>query len=1039
LKYSVENFFVLRSPLFPFSKVFVESINEILQNVKLREAIFISSPNLTSELEKLEVVSITEKDREKIIQSAMRYWLRACYRPTPFGIFAGISLGNVSNETLIETVGQHQYRKNTRLDTHFLSTVVQGILSHDDIIKSVKWFANNTVYEVFDSVRFIKYHIDKNNRTHQLANASRSEYLSLVMRRASNGSTIGELADSLVSDEITAEEASEFIKEMISERLLLSDLEPQVTGQEYHVQLLGKLKSLPEANSYRKKLFDITGKLKLADNYQIGHASSYYNEVVNELINWGGEYDSGKLLQCDLYKPVIHCNLSQSIISELEKAVEFLSKINPRPEESKMDTFKIEFLKRYDSMEVSLVEVLDAETGIGYPANQQSNSDYAPLLVGIHLETINVPSPAWNGKWSEYLISRLEVAIKTGSFEIELTDSDISGIFPQAEEQINFLPKSAYTLCSVFSDNESDNFTIYHNVTSGPSSANLLSRFCYTDLDLKSFAKDLLDNETQLFPNCLLAEILHIPQARLGNILMRPTLRDYEIPILTRASVDVGHTIPLSDLTVSVRNNRVVLFSKKLKKEIIPRLTSAHNFTLNPIPHYHFLCDLQFQGINGVLSWDWGILNHFSFLPRVRYRRTVLSKARWALRIDEITTKKEITITELAALLPEHFKKRSIPNVITIFEGDNQLPIDITQSYCQKILAQDILNQKTLLIHECLFNDKNLVVKGPEGMFTNEVIIPWKEYRSTTEDIIKESQESNESPVERIFAPGNQWLYVKIYCGVKSADRILVESLRPITQRLLHEKTILKFFFIRYSDPENHIRIRFLINGDNLLALMNLLNQELKPYIDSNLIWKIQNDTYVRELERYGKENIENAESVFYYDSMACLEILSQLSGDSGDELRWKLAIKGVDDLMEAFNLDVVAKRDFLFNLSRSFLREFDADNSVFKKQLSEKYRKEKSEIELALASFNGEQEFSSVLESFKTRQENIKMLVKNSSKVAEKDDLKVSKINLLSSYIHMFLNRFLRSKHRLQEMIVYDLLYQHFKSYVARRQDTKH
>ncbi|MFM8913313.1 MAG: lantibiotic dehydratase C-terminal domain-containing protein [Flammeovirgaceae bacterium] len=34
---------------------------------------------------------------------------------------------------------------------------------------------------------------------------------------------------------------------------------------------------------------------------------------------------------------------------------------------------------------------------------------------------------------------------------------------------------------------------------------------------------------------------------------------------------------------------------------------------------------------------------------------------------------------------------------------------------------------------------------------------------------------------------------------------------------------------------------------------------------------------------------------------------------------------------------------------------------------------------------------------------------------------------------MHMFLNRFLRSKQRMQEMVIYDMLHQHYKSQLAR------
>ena len=102
---------------------------------------------------------------------------------------------------------------------------------------------------------------------------------------------------------------------------------------------------------------------------------------------------------------------------------------------------------------------------------------------------------------------------------------------------------------------------------------------------------------------CVVAEIAHVPEVRTGNILSRPHLREYEISYLTNTTLDDDHVIPVNDLMVSVSNNRVVLRSKRLKKEIVPRLTTAHNFSKGT-PVYRFLCELQNQGCISALSFN---------------------------------------------------------------------------------------------------------------------------------------------------------------------------------------------------------------------------------------------------------------------------------------------------------------------------------------------------------------------------------------------------------------------------------------------------
>src|SRR5262249_26553695 len=149
---------------------------------------------------------------------------------------------------------------------------------------------------------------------------------------------------------------------------------------------------------------------------------------------------------------------------------------------------------------------------------------------------------------------------------------------------------------------------------SGPSGARLLGRFCHADLELHEHVEQHLRAEEALEPDAVFAEVVHLPEGRLGNILARPVLRAYEIPYLGRAGVPADRQIPVSDLRVSVASGQVVLRSERLGRRVIPRLTSAHNFRASQ-GIYAFLCALQAQGTAGALGWDWGPLGEAPVLP----------------------------------------------------------------------------------------------------------------------------------------------------------------------------------------------------------------------------------------------------------------------------------------------------------------------------------------------------------------------------------------------------------------------------------------
>ena len=44
--------------------------------------------------------------------------------------------------------------------------------------------------------------------------------------------------------------------------------------------------------------------------------------------------------------------------------------------------------------------------------------------------------------------------------------------------------------------------------------------------------------------------------------------------------------------------------------------------------------------------------------------------------------------------------------------------------------------------------------------------------------------------------------------------------------------------------------------------------------LEQDVIWKIQTETYQREIERYGENTIENSETLFWHDSELILKYL---------------------------------------------------------------------------------------------------------------------------------------------------------------------
>jgi thiopeptide-type bacteriocin biosynthesis protein len=277
--------------------------------------------------------------------------------------------------------------------------------------------------------------------------------------------------------------------------------------------------------------------------------------------------------------------------------------------------------------------------------------------------------------------------------------------------------------------------------------------------------------------------------------------------------------------------------------------------------------------------------------------------------------------------------------------------------------------------------------------------------------------------MERTFCIGSNWLYYKIYTGVKTADVILLEKLYPVIQELKDENRIQKWFFIRYKDPDDHIRIRFYIeNLDNISIVISKLYLVLNILLQQNTIWKVQTDTYQREIERYGENTIEDSETIFWHDSELVIKYLDLKNTFIKNEIQLLFSFLSIDRFLNSFSLNNEDKLTLINDLQTAFKKEFDANRGT-NKELDRQYRKLQPEIKQLLAK-TSDIENSETVQSIKEKACEIGNSVKS---IKEKIQIPLS--NFLSSHIHMMINRQYTSQQRKYELVIYDHLHRYYKS----------
>jgi thiopeptide-type bacteriocin biosynthesis protein len=376
-----------------------------------------------------------------------------------------------------------------------------------------------------------------------------------------------------------------------------------------------------------------------------------------------------------------------------------------------------------------------------------------------------------------------------------------------------------------------------------------------------------------------------------------------------------------------------------------------------------------------------------------------------------------------------------MPRYVALADADNELLADLDNVLSVDSLAHQLRGRPVASLVEATPPER-LCATGPEGTFASQILVPF--VRSPDHG----GQPGNPPPgprepgaAARRFPPASEWLYAKLYTGPATADRVL-ERAAPVVQSALSSGVADRWFFLRYGDPEWHLRLRIHGDPDRLAAdTVPLLHRVMAPLLATGEVWRLQFDTYEREVERYGgPQAIEAAEQLFAADSAAALAIVRDLAGDRGAALRWRAALLGIELLFDDLGLSLAARRAVARRAREGYGRELGAGRA-FQREVGLRYRQERSVVERLLDP--GRQppvELATSVEALRRRSAGIAPPCAAIRALAEDGALTTDLPDLAMSVAHMHVNRVLRSAQRAQELVLYEMLDRVYSSRAARR-----
>jgi thiopeptide-type bacteriocin biosynthesis protein len=384
-----------------------------------------------------------------------------------------------------------------------------------------------------------------------------------------------------------------------------------------------------------------------------------------------------------------------------------------------------------------------------------------------------------------------------------------------------------------------------------------------------------------------------------------------------------------------------------------------------------------------------------------------------------------------------------LPKWLTLSDGDNELPIDLDNVLSLDTLIELVKNRESVTLIE-LFPDANrLVVKAPEGRFVHELVVPFVRNAGTRPvppNVGSEFQRAiiPETPgFQRRFPPGADWLYAKLYAGPATIDELLRVVVQPVVESALGSGAAHGWFFIRYGDPDWHLRLRFCGRPDRLInEVFPLLRARAAPLLNDGRLWRLQLDTYEREVERYGGQaGVRLTERIFEADSNAVLALTDLFHLDSRGEFRWRLAVVGMHRTLLDLGLTLDQRRSIARAARDRFAAEFHSDSGI-QRQLCDKYRTQRAKVtELLQGSPQADESIARGIDILNARSNQWAPAIAELRECAQTGRLTLPLSELAPSFLHMHANRMLRSAHRAQELVLYDFLMRHYDSLAARAQ----
>lgn len=832
-------------------------LREVWSEADVAEALEHASPALASQVRALcSSGDPAAREVRRAVASVARYMLRAEHRATPFGLFAGVASAGIGPRA--RTTWGSDHAVVGRASAEWLTAVVERLESCPELLERLPVVVNNATATRGDRLVVpYKSDLQRDRRRAVEASVALTGPVRAVLKATREPIPAGVLADKLAAEFPAAGRGKiqRLIRELIQHEVLITNLHAPSTETDALRYLLSRLDAVsadrvsPAADTVRELhavRVDLSG---CGSRSGRARAAARMRALVPGLKRHPLALDLRLDAQVELPEAVAH---------EIERAASVLTRVNAHPYgTAAWKAYQRRFYERYGiGTMVPLREVVaDSGTGFpdGYPGTQTAE-DRSRL-----------------SERDDTLVRLAQAAALDGRDEVVLTDDLIAAmdLGPEHPRVPPHLEVGVRVYAAGVAELQRGRFRL--EVASVSRGVGVTTgRF------LDVLAPD--DRER------LAAELAGLPTADAGTIpaqlsfppLMLTSAHVTRSPKVLPTVISVGEhraiggdVLTPDDLAVACDGRRMYLAAPDLGARVEAVGMHALNLTSHTPPLVRFLTELSRAQCAQVTLFNWGAASVMPFLPRLRYGRTVIAPAEWRLETAELPGR-DRPQAQWDSALEEWRTRRRMPQRVVLAEEDRHLHLDLDQTGHRNLLRQHLNRADVAAFVEAPAAD----AYGWSDGRAHEVVLPLKATRPPAWPALPTPAPARTFSPEQIQTPGvSSLLLTALYGDLRRQDVLLARHLPVLLGRLGSPP----WWFIRFRDPDQHVRVRIALPEPGAFAetarTIGTWADELRT---AGLLSDMRLPTSYREMGRWGSGGAWNAaEEVFRADSRA---VVTQLA-----------------------------------------------------------------------------------------------------------------------------------------------------------------